>query len=245
VSGSILPFEGRRHAEAQRLLPWLLTGRLEDDERAWLEAHVSGCGDCRNELEQLRVLRDACAQAEGAQAEGAQAEGAQAEGAQADAGVAIFAEARPGDAGSTEADRGWRRLRPLLQPSRMLREHAWRAPATRRPRWLRWAIAAQAATLAALAFALWQPPAPARYRTLGATPPAATGNLVIAFDPHLDEADLRRLLLASQARIVDGPNDAGAYVLSVPSARLPMVRDALRAAPGVTLVAALGPASRQ
>jgi hypothetical protein len=230
VSGSILPFEGRRHAEAQRLLPWLLTGRLEDDEHAWLEAHVSGCGDCRNELEQLRVLRDACAQAEGAQA---------------DAGVAIFAEARPGDAGSTEADRGWRRLRPLLQPSRMLREHAWRAPATRRPRWLRWAIAAQAATLAALAFALWQPPAPARYRTLGATPPAATGNLVIAFDPHLDEADLRRLLLASQARIVDGPNDAGAYVLSVPSARLPMVRDALRAAPGVTLVAALGPASRQ
>ena len=230
MSGSILPFEGRRHAEAQRLLPWLLTGRLEDDEHAWLEAHVSGCGDCRNELEQLRVLRDACAQAEGAQA---------------DAGVAIFAEARPGDAGSTEADRGWRRLRPLLQPSRMLREHAWRAPAPRRPRWLRWAIAAQAATLAALAFALWQPPAPARYRTLGATPPAATGNLVIAFDPHLDEADLRRLLLASQARIVDGPNDAGAYVLSVPSARLPMVRDALRAAPGVTLVAALGPASRQ
>jgi len=83
VSGSILPFEGRRHAEAQRLLPWLLTGRLEDDEHAWLEAHVSGCGDCRNELEQLRVLRDACAQAEGAQA---------------DASVAIFAEARPGDA---------------------------------------------------------------------------------------------------------------------------------------------------
>jgi len=230
VSGSILPFEGRRHAEAQRLLPWLLTGRLEDDERAWLEAHVSGCGDCRNELEQLRVLRDACAQVEDAHA---------------DAGVAVFGEARPGDAGSPEADRGWRRLRPLLQPSRTLREHAWRAPAARRPRWLRWAVAAQAATLAALAFALWQPPAPARYRTLGATPPAATGNLVIAFDPHLDEADLRRLLLASQARIVDGPNDAGAYVLSVPSARLPMVRDALRAAPGVTLVAALGPASRQ
>ena len=230
MSGSILPFEGRRHAEAQRLLPWLLTGRLEDDERAWLEAHVSGCGDCRNELEQLRVLRDACAQAEGAHT---------------DAGVAVFGEARPGDAGSPEADRGWRRLRPLLQPSRTLREHAWRAPAARRPRWLRWAVAAQAATLAALAFALWQPPAPARYRTLGATPPAATGNLVIAFDPHLDEADLRRLLLASQARIVDGPNDAGAYVLSVPSARLPMVRDALRAAPGVTLVAALGPASRQ
>ena len=76
-------------------------------------------------------------------------------------------------------------------------------------------------------------------------PPAPAGNLVIAFDPHLDEARLRSLLLASQARIVDGPNEAGAYVLAVAPARLPMVRDALRAAPGVTLVAALGPAPRQ
>jgi len=224
VSGSILPFEGRRHAEAQRLLPWVLTGRLEDDERAWLDVHLSACADCRNELEQLRVLQEACAQGDGA-----------CDDAHAAAGAAT----------SSDADRGWRRLRPLLQPSRTLREHAWRRPAARRPRWLAWAIAAQVATLAALAFAVWQPPTPAPYRTLGAIPPAASGNLVIAFDPKLDEAHLRRLLLASQARIVDGPNDAGAYVLSVPPARLPMVRDALRAAPGVTLVAALGPAPRQ
>jgi hypothetical protein len=222
MSGSILPFEGRRHAEAQRLLPWLLTGRLEDEERAWLDPHVAACADCRRELEQLRALQDACS-----------------------ADVEADAAAGDGFAVSSDADRGWRRLRPLLQPSRSLREHAWRQPASRRPRWLGWAIAAQAATLAALAFALWQPPAPARYHTLGATPAAPAGNLVIAFDPHLDETHLRHLLLASQARIVDGPNDAGAYVLSVPPARLPMVRDALRAAPGVTLVAGLGPDARQ
>jgi anti-sigma factor RsiW len=224
VNGSILPFEGRRHVEAQRLLPWLLSGRLDDDERAWLEPHMAGCGDCRRELEQLRALRDACAQA-----------GDDVPGG--GAGDVFTA--------SSAADRGWRRLRPLLQPSRPQREEAWRRPTARRPRWLGWAIAAQAATLAALAFALWQQPAPARYRTLGATPAAPTGNLVIAFDPRLDEAHLRSLLLASQARIVDGPNDAGAYVLSVPPARLALVRDALRAAPGVTLVAGLAPASRQ
>ena len=51
---------------------------------------------------------------------------------------------------------------------------------------------------------------------------------------------MRGLLRASEARIVDGPNDAGAYVLAVPPARVAMVRDALRAAPGVTLVATLG-----
>jgi hypothetical protein len=220
VSGSILPFEGRRHAEAQRLLPWLLTGQLDDDERAWLEPHVAGCGDCRHELEQLRALRDACVEADDGSPDHASAT-------------------------TSAADRGWRRLRPLLQPSRTLREQAWRHAQGRRPRWLGWAVAAQAATLAALAIALWQPSTPARYRTLGATPAVPTGNLVIAFDPRLDEMHLRRLLLASQARIVDGPNDAGAYVLSVAPARLPMVRDALRAAPGVTLVATLGPGPGQ
>jgi Putative zinc-finger len=224
VTGSILPFEGRRHAEAQRLLPWLLTGRLDDDERAWLDPHLVGCADCRGELEQLRALQEACT-----------ATGDAATGTDAANAFAV----------SSDADRGWRRLRPLLQPSRTMREQAWRRPAGRRPRWLGWAIAAQAATLAALAIALWQPLQPARYRTLGAVPPAPSGNLVIAFDPHLDESHLRHLLLASQARIVDGPNEAGAYVLAVPPARLPMVRDALRAAPGVTLVAGLGPESRQ
>ena len=221
MSGSILPFEGRRHAEAQRLLPWLLTGRLEEDERGWLDAHLSGCADCRSELEQLAAVREACAQ---------------------DDGSAVGPD---GGAMSSDADRGWRRLRPLLQPSRAMREQAGRRPPPRR-RWVGWALAAQAATIAALAVALWQQPSPpARYRTLGAVPPAPAGNLVIAFDPHLDEARLRSLLLASQARIVDGPNEAGAYVLAVAPARLPMVRDALRAAPGVTLVAALGPAPRQ
>ena len=50
---------------------------------------------------------------------------------------------------------------------------------------------------------------------------------------------MQQLLRASQARIVDGPNEAGAYVLAVPVGREASVRDALRAAPGVTLVESL------
>ena len=34
MSGRVLPFEGSAHDEAQRLLPWLVNGRLEDRERA-------------------------------------------------------------------------------------------------------------------------------------------------------------------------------------------------------------------
>ena len=56
-----------------------------------------------------------------------------------------------------------------------------------------------------------------------------------------DEARMRRLLQACAARVVDGPTAAGAWILSVPSARAPTIREALRAAPGVTLVEGLGP----
>ena len=220
MNGRILPFEARRHEEAERLLPWLVTDRLDDEEQAWVEQHVAGCSDCRRELEALRVLQAACRQSDNRSVD-----------------------ARRAGRESGDVDRGWRRLRARLQPSRPAREplrqalhRQWRQG----PAWWGWAVAAQALTIVVLAIALWrQPAAPAAYRALGATPSATTGNLVIVFDPHLDELRMRRLLRASEARIVDGPNDAGAYVLEVPAARLSTVRDALRAAPGVTLVATL------
>jgi hypothetical protein len=219
MSGRILQFEARRHDEAMRLLPWLLTGRLDDADRAWLEPHVDGCAECRRELDALRDVQAACRPDPDRDPPGL-------------------------DAAAPDADRGWDRLRARLQPPVPAAGASWRSrrpPPRRRERWQRWALAAQAAVIAVLAVVAWRTPAPAEYRTLGAAPPANAGNLVIVFDPALDESHLRSLLLASQARIVDGPNDAGAYVLAVPPARLPIVQDALRAAPGVTLVAALGP----
>lgn len=222
MNGRILQFEGHCHDEAMRLLPWLVTERLEEAERAWLEPHVAGCADCRREIDALRVVQAAC----------------QDEPRYGSS---------PGDE-DTAVDHGWHRLRTRLQPQVSALDAARRQrrpPPLRRPRWQRWALAAQAAVIAVLAVVLWREPAPAQYRTLGAAPVASTGNLVIVFDPRLDESHLRSLLLASQARIVDGPNDAGAYVLAVPDARLATVQDALRAAPGVTLVAALGPGQSQ
>lgn len=220
MNGRILQFEARRHGEAERLLPWLVNDRLEGEEQAWVEQHVAGCSDCRRELDALRMLRTACRQSDDRSADQRRTSGE-----------------------SSDVDRSWRRLRTRLQPPRPTCESRWQA--LRRqwrqgPAWMGWALAAQTLTITALGIALWrQPAASAGYRTLGATPAVATGNLVIVFDPHLDELRLRRLLRASEARIVDGPNDAGAYVLAVPAARLSTVRDALRAAPGVTLVASL------
>lgn len=222
MNGRILQFEGRCHDEAIRLLPWLVTDRLDDADRGWLEPHVAGCADCRGEIAALREVQMACRSE-------------------------ALSGSPAGDEDGSDIDRGWRRLRTRLQPPVSAFDPARRPrkpPSLRRPRWQRLALAAQAAVIAVLAVVLWRAPDPAQYRTLGAAPAASAGNLVIVFDPHMDESQLRSLLLASQARIVDGPSDAGAYVLAVPGARLPMVQDALRAAPGVTLVAALGPAGQ-
>jgi anti-sigma factor RsiW len=80
-----------------------------------------------------------------------------------------------------------------------------------------WALAAQAASLAilipVLTFALARPHA--LYRTLGAAPSVAPGNLVVIFKPEASEATLRTILTQNQARIVDGPTSAAAYVLRV------------------------------
>lgn len=45
------------HARAQRLLPWLLTGTLDDAELALVQAHLRSCGACQDELARERRLR--------------------------------------------------------------------------------------------------------------------------------------------------------------------------------------------
>ena len=63
--------------------------------------------------------------------------------------------------------------------------------------------------------------------------------LVVMFDPRISHAEMQRLLRLSRARIVDGPNDAGAYVLAVQTNGEKAALDALRGEPGVALVQSL------
>jgi len=222
MSGHVLRFEGSAHNETDRLLPWFVNGTLERDERALVERHLAECVHCRSELSALQQLQD------------------------------LPAEAVPlPDAGAS-----FRRLRGRLQvrgtapgASRwQALRHAWMMA----PSFLRGAVAVQAVVVLALVAALFGPefPPDGRYRTLGDAGPATAlqgdaSHLVVVFDPHVSQAQMRQLLRASQARIVDGPSDAGAYVLAVPAARASSIRDALRAAPGVTMVERLDPVERR
>jgi hypothetical protein len=213
MSGRIFPFATRAHDEAQRLLPWLVNGTLEASERDWLLQHLETCGECQRELHEQRALQSACTSEESL-------------------------------AGNVDA--GWQRMQQkLAAPTRPVTidwRGSWLVRWRQAPRWMAWTLAVETALLVALGTVAWWPQ-PKTYHTLGSatssSPHRAAGNLVIVFDPQLSEGELRRLLAASDARIVDGPNDAGAYVLAVPPSRADNVRDALRAAPGVTLVESL------
>jgi hypothetical protein len=219
MNGRIFPFAARAHDEAQRLLPWLVNGTLDADEHDWLLHHLEVCRDCQCELQEQRALQSACID---------------------DATLA----------GDVEA--GWERMqRRLAAPSRpapVKWQDLWLMRWQQAPRWMAWTLVAQTMLLVVLGIEAWWPRAqPRTYHTLGAGSSSlyqAPGNLVIVFDPQLSEGQLRRLLAASDARIVNGPNDAGAYVLAVPPSRVESVRDALRAAPGVTLVESLAGAKQ-
>ncbi|GAB3361242.1 zf-HC2 domain-containing protein [Lysobacter tyrosinilyticus] len=208
MSGRVLEFEMRAHNEVQRLLPWLANDALEADERERVQRHLDACAECRRDLQEMLALQ-----------------------------ALIADRAEQGTDG--DADAGWQRMRQRIGPTRPGRDSWWQALSrswTRAPTWMAWAVALQAGLTVALAAALWWPRSePVAYRALGHVM-ARNGNLLIVFDPAISEAQLRRLLDVSDARIVDGPNEAGAYVLAVPEGRVESVRDALRAAPGVTMV---------
>jgi anti-sigma factor RsiW len=218
VSGRVLPFACSQHREVERLLPWLVNGTLDDDERATVERHLDACIDCQQQRAQWQALQDTCATS---------------------------------TAPAIDPMPAFTRLRSRLQTPRARPPVSrWRAMCsawTTAPPWLRGAVAAPCALLLASAGAWFAREQPASYRTLGdapaVEPASADARLVVVFEPGASQARTQQLLRASQARIVDGPNEVGAYVLAVPAGRVASVRDALRAAPGVTLVESLEPPS--
>ena len=54
--GRILQFTGDPHRETRDLMPWLLSGRLDSEEQARVEAHLAMCDECSRELTAEREL---------------------------------------------------------------------------------------------------------------------------------------------------------------------------------------------
>jgi anti-sigma factor RsiW len=214
VTARIIPFDAATHKVAHVLLPWWVNGTLKGDELALVQRHLDECPQCRHEVEWLRELHAAC----------------------------IAGESMPG------ASVAFRNLRRELEESSEGRDSLARLRQLRgrTRRWWQWAVAAEFAMIVVLGgLLLTSADGPALYQTLSASTakPAATGSLVVVFDPATPQAEVQRILRSAGARIVDGPTQANAYVLEVPPGQTGRAAQAIKAERATLLIESLGPQS--
>lgn len=203
------------HQQAQQLLPWFVTDQLSEAERAPIAHHLIQCDICRDELETERALQ------------------ARVGSSAIDVDLAWVQLRRRIEGGKSHGRSrlgGWRRTRKIM------------LSIVDRPRAAAIIITAQAALLIAMVAVPPTVQPPATFRALGAAPtPARPGNIIVMFGDDLRVADMISRLHESEARIVDGPTSAGAYVLAVPPAKRAAIVTALRRRPGVTMAEPLDP----
>jgi len=208
------------HQNVQELLPWFVMGTLDEDDRLTVDQHLESCVACRREVEWHEQMRDANI----------------AQPLQRDADRA-FAALRARLPGQLQAGTQEPRARASWFASAA---EWWRAQAA----WLRWSFALQPVAIGALAIAL----------ILGAGRPASVpqgafhalsrtldtpARLVVVFSPQATQSEMRRVLLANGARIVDGPTAADAYVLAVAPERAENALRQLRTESSVLLIQSL------
>lgn len=200
------------HARAYELLPWMVNGRIESSDAAWLDGHLAHCPDCRAELAAQQRLRDAIAREPTVEFAPqaafnrlwkrieADSHGAPALPASAPAVPAALAPAL------STAGVGVAATSSPALPQRM-----------RSLPWMRATLALQAAAIAVLCVALWHTaPATPPYRTVTDPPstPAITGpNVKAIFDDQVRLADVKDILAASGLVVATGPSEAGVYTL--------------------------------
>lgn len=209
MSGRIIALHGDLHETASALLPWYVTGTLDDEERARVETHLKTCAQCQADLAAERRLHGLVAQADD-------------ETGTAEAGWAALRPrlgARPGV--TRRLGQQWRTSASWLR---------WAVAAQ---------FAAIVIGGTFLWQTQQKPAAPAVYRALGSAPESAAGNVVVVFRPDASERDLRQALRDSHARLVDGPTAADAYILHVTPKARDAALAALRKKPVVVLAEAI------
>lgn len=217
MTGRVLPLHGSEHAVADALLPWYVNGTLRGEELARVEHHVASCEQCRREVDWLRNVYAACA---------ASVPLPDAEESARAIPLPPYPDRNEPRNWGARLKAGWRSTEP----------------------WVRGLMAAQLAALAVLGTLLtvdtFKDPG---YRTLGASvqgaaAPGAVARdaIAIIFDPAITEAELRRVVSATGARIVDGPTSTHAFIVEVGADQAAEAVRRLRAEPSVRLAEPLG-----
>lgn len=173
------------HETVIELLPWFVNGTLDEQETALVEDHVHECVQCYSLLQQERQLHG------------------------------LLSAESPATLSS--AAHGYARLRPRLEPEAKPARNGITS------QWRRAEGFALAAGLAAVAviISVWQQLDDSQVTGIGefetlAEPAAAASRTVdVLFTPELLETELRSLLQANGAVIVNGPTELGRYTIRI------------------------------
>lgn len=212
MSKQILAINDNVHDQVQKLLPWFVVGTLRGEEQALVNQHLNVCAECQADFAWQCKLQTMEPTGE------------------------EFSDGAP------DIDRAFARLRQRIDTGNATSTEklSWFSSLgwTLRP-WMQLALAAQLLLIVALVGFIAVPKNnPASYRALGAGA-VGSSNLVVVFSPDTSELDLRRMINAADARIVDGPTVTDAYLLHVPDDKVDTAFHTLRAEHQVTLVEVL------
>jgi len=189
-------------------MPWVLQGSATPEQGEWLQAHLAQCAACRAEYAQQSRLRQALL--------------------------------LPPDV-SVDANVGLGRLLARLDMPEPQPEPAPLRFGGRPGSWLNRALVAvvllQALGIGGLGLKLWSADSSPLYRTFSqASAPTAAGAIRVVPDAAMSVADWNALLHALKLKVVDGPNDVGAYTVAPASpASAPGTLQRLRATRGIRL----------
>ncbi len=257
MNGRVFRMDIPAHQAVQELLPWYASSQLPADDAQRVEQHLHACEQCRQDLQWERDLRaeaqadaalDALTLPEGVDMERAWARMMPALGPQervdhtAAPNIAAPATGALSSGAAAEAAPTMATVPAPAPVTPLSPQRWWRLGAANQPSWLRWTVAAQWALIVGLIALLARPDGtPAEYRVLGNGVGGGNvaGNLVVMFQPNTTERELRRILQAQGARVVDGPTVTDAYLLSVPEENRDRALQALRGDPAVKLAEAL------
>ena len=202
-----------RHRQAWDLIPWVVIGRVSEEERLAVSQHLTSCGDCREEFEFQSRLATAMQQDQ--------------------------AGAEDLDA---QVDRIWQQLDAQVPPRRLSRLRSLATPLRLLAAAALVEAVGLAALGTGLVGDQHPGTGAAQYQTLSlasAATPGATVRLVLA--PDMPVGEFQNLLAAVQMQVVGGPSEAGVYSLaplpvsasagSRPNTQLVLKR--LRASPAV------------
>jgi hypothetical protein len=184
--GKIIGFGNDQHRDAQEALPWYVTEQLDAVERAKIDEHLITCAACRRDLETERELA---------------------------AQIVTL---------PINADAGWEAVQRQMHGRSKSDSRRLLLPALKdllfQPTRVGWVIAAQVLVMIVAGSAYMTLPrhSAAEYHALSTPPAPRTGNVIAMFRPEVSEQQLRSMLLAHDASIVDGPTASGAYILKVP-----------------------------